>query len=126
MNIWEHRRASRHRSVGATNLNRASSRSHAVLTIEVTMTDSEAQKSAYFQDSSLYTRHISSCWLALTGKINLVDLAGSENNKLTGNDPIRMSESAAINKSLSVLGQVVHALNQGAVRFRGCCLAPVG
>ncbi|KAH0826644.1 P-loop containing nucleoside triphosphate hydrolase protein [Lanmaoa asiatica] len=91
-------RASRHRSVGATNLNRASSRSHAVLTIEVTMTDSAAQKT-------------------LTGKINLVDLAGSENNKLTGNDPIRMAESAAINKSLSVLGQVVHALNQGASRI---------
>lgn len=47
--------------------------------------------------------------------MNLVDLAGSENNKLTGNDSTRMAESAAINKSLSVLGQVVHALNQGAV-----------
>ncbi|KAI9569943.1 P-loop containing nucleoside triphosphate hydrolase protein [Boletus coccyginus] len=91
-------RASHNRSVGATNLNRASSRSHAVLTIEVTMTDSAAQKT-------------------LTGKINLVDLAGSENNKLTGNDAIRMAESAAINKSLSVLGQVVHALNQGASRI---------
>ncbi|KAG9313403.1 P-loop containing nucleoside triphosphate hydrolase protein [Chiua virens] len=91
-------RASRHRSVGATNLNRASSRSHAVLTIDVTMTDSAAQKT-------------------LTGKMNLVDLAGSENNKLTGNDPTRMAESAAINKSLSVLGQVVHALNQGASRI---------
>lgn len=64
--------------------------------------------------------------IALTGKINLVDLAGSENNKLTGNDPIRMAESAAINKSLSVLGQVVHALNQGAVRLyrsRSCLYA---
>lgn len=29
-----------------------------------------------------------------------------------------MAESAAINKSLSVLGQVVHALNQGAVCSR--------
>ncbi|KAG6819786.1 hypothetical protein H0H93_008701 [Arthromyces matolae] len=53
----------------------------------------------------------------LIGKINLVDLAGSENNKLTGNDPSRMAESAAINKSLSVLGQVVHALNSGASRI---------
>jgi hypothetical protein len=35
--------------------------------------------------------------------------------QLTGNDPARMAESAAINKSLSVLGQVVHALNTGAV-----------
>lgn len=71
---------------------------------------------------------------ALSGKLNLVDLAGSENNKvkssrfasrllysrlkqLTGNDPSRMAESSAINKSLSVLGQVVHALNQGAVCY---------
>ncbi|KAF5310938.1 hypothetical protein D9619_008254 [Psilocybe cf. subviscida] len=90
--------ATKHRSVGATNLNRASSRSHAVLTIEATMVDPVANTT-------------------LTGKINLVDLAGSENNKLTGNDPSRMAESSAINKSLSVLGQVVHALNQGASRI---------
>ncbi|KDR80423.1 hypothetical protein GALMADRAFT_242858, partial [Galerina marginata CBS 339.88] len=90
--------ATKHRSVGATNLNRASSRSHAVLTIEATMLDPVANTT-------------------LTGKFNLVDLAGSENNKLTGNDPSRMAESSAINKSLSVLGQVVHALNQGASRI---------
>jgi len=35
--------------------------------------------------------------------------------QMTGNEAARMAESAAINKSLSVLGQVVHALNQGAV-----------
>lgn len=35
--------------------------------------------------------------------------------QMTGNDASRMAESSAINKSLSVLGQVVHALNQGAV-----------
>ncbi|KAF5375666.1 hypothetical protein D9615_009354 [Tricholomella constricta] len=91
-------RATKHRSVGSTNLNRASSRSHAVLTIETLMHDPVENRT-------------------LTGKINLVDLAGSENNKLTGNDPSRMAESAAINKSLSVLGQVVHALNQGASRI---------
>ncbi|PPQ86673.1 hypothetical protein CVT25_006748 [Psilocybe cyanescens] len=90
--------ATKHRSVGATNLNRASSRSHAVLTIEASILDPVANTT-------------------LTGKINLVDLAGSENNKLTGNDPSRMAESSAINKSLSVLGQVVHALNQGASRI---------
>ncbi|KAF9458221.1 P-loop containing nucleoside triphosphate hydrolase protein [Collybia nuda] len=90
--------ATKHRSVGSTNLNRASSRSHAVLTIQVDMLDPAENRT-------------------LTGKINLVDLAGSENNKLTGNDPSRMAESSAINKSLSVLGQVVHALNQGASRI---------
>jgi hypothetical protein len=46
--------------------------------------------------------------------------------QLTGNDPSRMAESAAINKSLSVLGQVVHALNQGAVCVHNYpCEAPL-
>ena len=44
--------------------------------------------------------------------------------QLTGNDASRMAESAAINKSLSVLGQVVHALNQGAVS--GQCISTCG
>ncbi|CAE6431867.1 unnamed protein product [Rhizoctonia solani] len=86
------------RSVAATNFNRASSRSHAILGIKVSVTENYPGAPT------------------LTGKVNLVDLAGSENNKMTGNDSIRMAESAAINKSLSVLGQVVHALNQRATR----------
>ncbi|KAK7462307.1 hypothetical protein VKT23_007908 [Stygiomarasmius scandens] len=90
--------ATKNRSVGATNLNRASSRSHAVLTVEVTMVD--------------VAHH-----MTRTGKMNLVDLAGSENNKHTGNDATRMAESAAINKSLTALGQVVHALNKGHSRI---------
>ncbi|KAI0051371.1 kinesin-domain-containing protein [Auriscalpium vulgare] len=90
--------ANKRRSVGSTRLNNASSRSHAVLTMELKMVDSQENKT-------------------LTGKINLVDLAGSENNKMTGNDRDRMAESSAINKSLSVLGQVVHALNRGDSRI---------
>ncbi|KAF5336250.1 hypothetical protein D9758_014358 [Tetrapyrgos nigripes] len=90
--------ATKNRSVGSTNLNRASSRSHAVLTVEVAMVDT--------------VQH-----MTRTGKINLVDLAGSENNKHTGNDSTRMAESAAINKSLTALGQVVHALNKGHSRI---------
>ena len=115
--------------MGATNLNRASSRSHAILTIEASIVDPVANISAFLTLPwiAIFLKLVS----ALTGKINLVDLAGSENNKvseeqsmlggtnvipqLTGNDPSRMAESSAINKSLSVLGQVVHALNQGAV-----------
>ncbi|KAI0349857.1 kinesin-domain-containing protein [Trametes cingulata] len=90
--------ANKQRSVGSTNLNAVSSRSHAILTLHITVTDPLNNTT-------------------LSGKLNLVDLAGSENNKLTGNDASRMAESAAINKSLSVLGQVVHALNQGASRI---------
>ncbi|CAE7119646.1 unnamed protein product [Rhizoctonia solani] len=87
------------RSVAATNFNRASSRSHAILGIKVSVTENYPGAPT------------------LIGRVNLVDLAGSENNKMTGNDSIRMAESAAINKSLSVLGQVVHALNQRASRI---------
>ncbi|KAI0739220.1 P-loop containing nucleoside triphosphate hydrolase protein [Daedaleopsis nitida] len=91
-------RANKQRSVSSTNLNSVSSRSHAILTLHVAVADRARN-------------------MTLSGKLNLVDLAGSENNKLTGNDGSRMAESAAINKSLSVLGQVVHALNQGASRI---------
>ncbi|KAJ3993002.1 kinesin-domain-containing protein, partial [Lentinula boryana] len=98
------RAASQNRTTGATLLNRASSRSHAMLSIElevITAPTPETREMTY------------------SGKINLVDLAGSENNKHTGNslaNPTRLAESAAINKSLSTLGQVVHALNTGASR----------
>ena len=38
-------KASKARSVGSTNLNRASSRSHAILTVEMNIVDEERQKS---------------------------------------------------------------------------------
>ncbi|KAJ7469400.1 P-loop containing nucleoside triphosphate hydrolase protein [Mycena galericulata] len=93
--------ATARRSVGATLLNRASSRSHAVLTLTI------RRVTVATNGGGGRTREV-------LGKLNLVDLAGSENNKLTGNDPSRMAESSAINMSLLVLGQVVHALNTGA------------
>ncbi|KAJ6478809.1 kinesin-domain-containing protein [Mycena vitilis] len=95
--------ATKQRSVGATLLNHESSRSHSVLTLTLRVHDAPDP--------------VTGAMKLRLGKINLVDLAGSENNKLTGNDPSRMAESAAINKSLSVLGQVVHALNTGASRI---------
>lgn len=54
----------------------------------------------------------------MEGKIILIDLAGSEDNRKTGNKRDRMAESAAINKSLFVLGQVVEAINNGSVSDR--------
>jgi kinesin family protein 22 len=70
------------RSVAATNFNRASSRSHAILGIKVSVTERypgapstfPATSYSYCTDIFLPTE--------LVGKINLVDLAGSENNKV--------------------------------------------
>ncbi|KAE9394223.1 kinesin-domain-containing protein [Gymnopus androsaceus JB14] len=82
--------AAGNRSTGATLLNSSSSRSHAVLTLYLTLAN------------------------AVVGKLHLLDLAGSENNNLTGNNPSRMKESSAINTSLTALGLVVSALNDNA------------
>ncbi|CAG8512119.1 10400_t:CDS:10 [Paraglomus occultum] len=90
--------ACKHRSTAATKLNVHSSRSHAILCIYVTCRD----------DASGTT---------LFGKINLIDLAGSEDNRRTENGKERLVESAAINKSLFALGQVVEALSQGSSRI---------
>ncbi|XP_013389820.1 kinesin-like protein KIF22-A [Lingula anatina] len=87
--------ASRKRTTASTKLNATSSRSHSIMMLKV-----EKQ-----QMVKPYKR--------LTGKLFLIDLAGSENNKKTENKGLRLQESGAINKSLSVLSQVVDALTHG-------------
>ncbi|KAH9410732.1 kinesin [Ordospora pajunii] len=71
----------KNRTTAETKLNKSSSRSHGILRICV-------------GDS----------------KLNLIDLAGSENNRKTGNEGIRLTESNSINRSLFVLGNVVNAI----------------
>lgn len=83
------------RKQGKTLLNRESSRSHAIVTLYVTLST----------ESSI-----------VRTKINLVDLAGSENNKRTGNEGVRMVESANINRSLFALTSVMESLAKGSAR----------
>ncbi|RKP39157.1 P-loop containing nucleoside triphosphate hydrolase protein, partial [Dimargaris cristalligena] len=90
--------ACKNRSTASTKLNVASSRSHAVLTVQI-----------HWDDPLKNT--------TLRGRVHLIDLAGSEDNRRTENGKDRMAESGAINKSLFVLGQVVEALNSGAHRI---------
>ena len=54
------------------------------------------------------------------GKLNLVDLAGSERVSKSGADGPRLKEAQNINKSLSCLGDVIHALRskQNFVPYR--------
>ncbi|XP_074307065.1 kinesin-like protein KIN-10B isoform X2 [Silene latifolia] len=80
------------RKVAHTSLNDVSSRSHAVLVISVASSDNGIPGS-------------------IIGKMNLIDLAGNEDNKRSGNEGIRLQESAKINQSLFALSNVIYALN---------------
>ena len=88
------------RTVGKTNANEASSRSHALLKINIENKDKEGPNSSN----------------VTCGRFILVDLAGSEktnstitNNNLTKN-AIRQQEGAKINQSLLNLGICINAL----------------
>ncbi|CAK4130104.1 unnamed protein product [Aphanomyces euteiches] len=83
----------KNRTVGSTAMNRESSRSHSVFTIKLTQRLDE--------DGVDITRK---------STLHLVDLAGSEKQSQTGAVGTRLKEATQINKSLSVLGNVITAL----------------
>lgn len=85
------------RSVGATNMNVHSSRSHAIFIVTVEHSD-------LGPDGKHHIR---------VGKLNLVDLAGSERQAKTGTSGDRQKEAIKINLSLSALGNVISALVDG-------------
>jgi len=83
------------RTVAATQMNATSSRAHTIFTIILTQTITN-------QSTLKVTDKVS--------KISLVDLAGSERAASTGAQGGRLKEGAAINKSLSALGNCISAL----------------
>merc|ERR1712130_309896 len=85
------------RSVGATNMNEHSSRSHAIFAINIDC----SRKNQLGED------HIR------VGRLNMVDLAGSERQAKTGATGDRLKEATKINLSLSALGNVFSALVDG-------------
>ncbi|XP_034437294.1 kinesin-like protein KIF3B [Hippoglossus hippoglossus] len=85
------------RSVGATNMNEHSSRSHAIFVITV-------ECSELGVDGENHIR---------VGHLNLVDLAGSERQAKTGAEGERLKEATKINQSLFALGNVMSALVDG-------------
>jgi len=78
-------------------MNKGSSRSHTVFIISVKQKDVEMGSEKI-------------------GKLFLVDLAGSEKIEKTGAVGSTLEEAKAINKSLSALGNVIHALTESNVK----------
>merc|ERR1712154_57272 len=81
------------RITDSTNMNAVSSRSHMLLKMTVVIK---------LKDGTIRI-----------ATANFADLAGSEKVKKTGAKGQRLEEAKAINKSLSVLGQVINALSSG-------------
>lgn len=88
----------RNRTVASTNMNATSSRAHTIVGITF------VQK--YINPAGEET--------AKTSIVNLVDLAGSERADSTGATGDRLKEGAAINQSLSCLGNCIAALADNA------------
>ncbi|KAG7401689.1 hypothetical protein PHYBOEH_011643 [Phytophthora boehmeriae] len=85
---------SQNRHISSTDMNRESSRSHAVFSVKLVLEE---------RTSAGVRRTRRSC-------LHLVDLAGSEKQRQTRVQGKRLKEAAQINKSLSALGNVIMAL----------------
>ncbi|GAU38963.1 hypothetical protein TSUD_378390 [Trifolium subterraneum] len=84
-------KAAQSRSVGRTQMNEQSSRSHFVFTLRISGINENTEQQ-------------------VQGVLNLIDLAGSERLSKSGATGDRLNETKAINKSLSCLSDVIFAL----------------
>ncbi len=88
------KKGNKSRTQEATNANETSSRSHAILQVQVEYKDKVTGLDAEIK----------------VGKLSLIDLAGSERASATQNRGIRLIEGANINRSLLTLGNCINAL----------------
>ena len=92
------KKGNRNRTQEATGANETSSRSHAILQINIEYTEKN-------QGINIEIKY---------SKLSLIDLAGSERASATQNRGIRLIEGANINRSLLTLGNCINALCDAA------------
>merc|ERR1712227_857441 len=95
-------RGNKERTQEPTAANKTSSRSHALLMVNVTESSS---------GRSVHSRSIKN------GRLYMIDLAGSERAANTKNAGIRLKEGAHINRSLLALGNCINALAEKKTKF---------
>ena len=88
------KKGNKNRTQEPTNANETSSRSHAILQVQVEYKDKVTGIDAEIR----------------IGKLSLIDLAGSERASATNNRGIRLIEGANINRSLLTLGTCINVL----------------
>lgn len=88
------------RTIGATNMNAGSSRSHCIFIFQLDRNG----------------KHSDGRDLQLKARVNLVDLAGSERSGKTGAEGARLKEGAMINQSLTNLALVIQKLSEASTK----------
>ncbi|CAN4111740.1 unnamed protein product [Withania somnifera] len=104
-----------HRYAANTKLNTESSRSHAILSVQIkrSVPGREADFSAETDHSSHLVTNYKPPMLR-KGKLVLVDLAGSERVNKSGSEGYMLEEAKSINLSLSALGKCINALAENS------------
>ncbi|KAK6918492.1 Armadillo [Dillenia turbinata] len=106
-----------HRYAANTKMNTESSRSHAILMVNVRRSVAEGDSASNENDDHM-VRNFKP--VVRKGKLVVVDLAGSERVNKSGSEGYMLEEAKSINLSLSALGKCINALaeNSAHVPFR--------
>jgi hypothetical protein len=113
---------SKFRITGATSMNKASSRSHAIIQIMIEQKWIESEGHIVLNNKTGSTIPQIKKRRYKKGLLTIVDLAGSERISKSGSEGLRLEEAKKINLSISSLGNCINALannvNMQHVPFR--------